>query len=98
MEKRLIKCHDCKHTFFTNKITFSNEEIKLKKNKLMSELKEFSDYGIDLLVQLQKIQDKIKANSIITKQINTDLDELNFKVQCSECGTRLHAVENEVIL
>ena len=98
MDKRLIKCHDCKHTFFTNKITFTNEEIKLKKNKLMNELKEFSDFGMDLQVELALLQNKIKANIVTVKQIDTDLDELNFKVQCSECGTRLHAIENEVIV
>jgi hypothetical protein len=98
MEKRLIKCTntECNNKFFTGKVTMSNDEIKLKDKQFNKELSEFVKYGDALDLELSLLQEKIKKNNDQIKTITKDIDELNIKVQCSNCGTRLDALECEV--
>ncbi len=96
MEKRLIKCSTCKHTFFTKKVILTKTEIQTQSSKLDADLKNFEKYLKDLEIQHQLIIMKINKTKQTIKEINKDVAELDTVVQCSECGERINALECEV--
>lgn len=96
MTKRIIKCTNCKNVFFTNKEILTNAKLGYKKAQLNTELKKFTDDLITLQTKLSKINKDIKTTKITIKEINKDISNLNTKVQCRKCGSRLNALECEI--
>lgn len=96
MDKRLIRCNDCKHTFFTEKVDLSDGQIKSRKLTLMAELKDLSDEQTKTAIKIQTLQDRLKEVKHDIIEVNKDIDILNYTCQCSECGNRFHALPNEV--
>lgn len=96
MTKKIIKCSSCKNVFFTNKKILTKSEFQDQAEPLYNEIKEFlKDLKTNesLLLKTKK-QIKITKNTI--NDIKRDIMNLNTKVQCSNCGTRINAIDNEV--
>ena len=96
MEKRLIKCSYCKHTFFTKKVILNKDQIKAQKLKLDIDQKSFIKYQDELETQITLLQAKLRKTKSTIKEIKNEIEELDTIVQCSECGERINALENEV--
>ena len=96
MTRRLIKCQKCNHTFFTSKITMTPEEIKLNNSKLKGKLIEHKNILLNHRINLTRIEKELKDTNIIIKKYQSDIEKLNFKVQCAKCGIKFPILDNEV--
>lgn len=95
--KRIIKCSGCKNVFFTKKVTLSKSEIADKRSASNAVIRQLEKEIASLEYAKEKINSKIanKRKFIIDEQ--KTLADLDFIVQCSSCGIRLPALENEVL-
>lgn len=88
MDKILVKCPNCNNTFFTNKVNLDNIDNAIDKAKKILENKFNSD-----IPNLNEILVQTKETMIT---LSKDLENANKVVQCSKCGLRMRALENEV--
>lgn len=96
MDKLLIKCSNCDYKFFTKKVTLSKDNIKEEKLNFSIALKANVKHLGDLEKEYADLASIIKQSKDTIKSLQKGIDELDTIVQCSSCGLRLHALQNEV--
>ena len=98
-DKPLVQCNHCKHSFFTNKIPSKSKSVILKEtNKLGTELVKFEAYHDELESELFTLKQNIKSAKESIINIKKDIRALRPTVQCSNCGERINALENQKVI